>query len=217
MSRITDDILSLYQSYIENNKPIEKYPGVTKVLGSTSDSSWIDAWRARVGEEEADRILAESQGIGTSLDNMVNKYLLKESMPVEGEYFKEGKRLFNQLEPILRKRFEPILVQAKVWSDNLRVMGYLDSLGYLDGELTLVDFKNSKYAKSQEHIQDYWNQTTAYTMCLYDMLGVKVRRVALMIALRNEPLPQILLKETKDHIPEVLNRTRQYYEEKGKA
>lgn len=37
--------------------PAGLFPSVTTVLKATANMSGIDAWRAKVGEEEADRIL----------------------------------------------------------------------------------------------------------------------------------------------------------------
>lgn len=210
------DILSLrelYRAYTENNSPLERYPGVTRVLSQTKDMTGLDAWRERVGDEEADRIIKESQEIGTNLDTRVNDYFNGATTEIDSEYNKQGMRLFGQLSPIL-KNVSPIVVQGKVWSDNLRCMGYFDCLGVYENELTLIDVKNSKYAKKPEYLEDYWYQATAYTLCLYDMLGIKVKKVALFVALRYEPLPQIIMKETKPFIPGTIGRINKYYKEK---
>lgn len=190
-------------------KPAEKYPGVTKVLSGTKDMSGPDAWRDRVGHAEADRIVEESKRIGSSLDKIFNDSLsdMFEESLYENE---EGYRLFTQLKPYIA-RTKPIAVQMKVWSDHMKMMGYLDCLGLYDDTLTLIDCKNSKKEKKEEYLEDYFLQCTAYSMMIFDMLGLKVKRLALFIARRDSPFPQIVIRDIKPWVPEVLKRVKTYY------
>lgn len=192
------------------NKPLAKYPGVTKVLSATKDNTGLDAWRARVGNEEADRIVRESQAIGTSLDKMFNESLLSDTF--EESLYKDepGFTLYWQLKPYLA-RVKPVAVQMKVWSDHMKMMGYLDCLGLYDDTLTLIDCKNSKREKKEEYLEDYYLQCTAYSMMLYEMLGIKIKQMALFIARRDSPFPQIVVRDIKPWVPEVLNRVKTYY------
>lgn len=192
------------------NKPLEKYPGVTKVLSATKDMTGLDAWRRSVGDAEADRIVRESQAIGSSLDKMFNESLTSD-MFEESLYKDEpGYKLFRQLKPALAK-LQPISVQMKVWSDHMKMMGYLDCLGLYDGKLTLVDCKNSKKEKREEYLEDYFLQCTAYSMMIYEMLGLKVGQLALFIARRDSAFPQIIVRDIKPWVPEVLKRVKNYY------
>lgn len=196
-----------------DNKPLAKYPGVTKVLGGTKDMTGLDAWRARVGDEEADRIINESKMIGISLDKIFNDALdenLRDTFDKELYRDEPGYRLFRQLEPYV-KNIEPVAVQMKVWSDTMKMMGYLDCLGYYKGVLTLIDCKNAKREKTPETIHDYYLQCTAYSMMIYEMLGLRVKQVAVMIARRDSAFPQIEVKPVAPYVPQVLQRVRQYY------
>lgn len=195
------------------NKPLAKYPGVTKVLGGTKDMTGLDAWRARVGDEEADRIINESKMIGSSLDKMFNDALDEETRSsFDKELYKNepGYKLFRQLEPYI-KNIEPVAVQMKVWSDNMQMMGYLDCVGYYKGTLTLIDCKNAKREKTPETIHDYYLQTTAYSMMLYEMLGIKIKQLGLLIARRDSAFPQIDVRPIAPYVPQVLQRVKQYY------
>lgn len=191
-------------------KPLERYPGVTKVLSATKDMSGLDAWRDRVGHAEADRIVQESKMIGSSLDKMFNDALTSD-MFEESLYKDEpGYRLFKQLKPYIA-RLEPAAVQMRVWSDHMKMMGYLDCVGLYDGVLTLVDCKNSKREKEEQYLEDYYLQCTAYSMMLYEMLDMRIKQMALFIARRDSPFPQIVVRDIKPWIPEVLKRVKNYY------
>ena len=47
--------------------PKGSYPSVTTVLAASQDHSFLDEWRVRIGEEEANRISKESTDVGTHL------------------------------------------------------------------------------------------------------------------------------------------------------
>lgn len=201
------------QFRLDGIKPLEKYPGVTKVLSGTKDMTGLDAWRDRVGHEEADRIVNESKAIGSSLDKIFNDALSLD-MFEESLYENEvGFRLYKQLKPYL-KRIDPAAVQLKVWSDHMKMMGYLDCVGLYDGKLTLIDCKNSKREKKEEYLEDYYLQCTAYAMMLYDMFGIKIKQLALLIARRDSSFPQIVVRDIKPFVPMVLSRVNDYYRKK---
>lgn len=193
-------------------EPQARYPGVTRVLSATKDMTGLDEWRARVGEAEADRIVEESRAIGSSLDTLFNDSLTYSDFNIENFRDQPGFRLWNQLSSSIFK-ITPIAVQMKVWSDSLGIMGYLDCLGFYNGKLSLIDCKNAKREKTEEHLYDYYLQCTAYSMCLYEMLGLPVKQIVVMVARRDSPIPQISVKNTKDYVHAVIERVNDY---KGK-
>lgn len=203
------DFIAVNKVYETNPELLERYPGATKILSGTKDMSGLDAWRARVGDEEADRILLESQVIGNSLDMILYEYF-KPTFN-EDDYKNEvGFFLYKQLKPRL-KHIDPIGLQIKIWSDKLKVMGYLDCLCYYKGVLSLVDFKNSKKIKTPEYLEDYYLQCTIYCMLLKDMFGINVRQIVLLIGIRENIYPQVEVQQTKDYVREAIKRIKEYY------
>lgn len=189
--------------------PEQKYPGVTRILGGTKDMTGLIAWRNRVGDEEADRILKESQSIGTSLDKLVMK-CFESDFNQDDHKDEPGFDLYRQLKAPLKK-VEPISLQLKVWSDKLKVMGYLDILGFYDGDLTLMDVKNTKTTKNREYVEDYFLQCTLYSLMLYDLLGIEVKQIALLMADRSSTVPQIFVERTSKYVREAVRRVNAYY------
>lgn len=207
----SDDVSKSVFDFVNSGIDIEKgiYTGVTKVLGATADKSFLEVWRNRVGDEEADRIVKESQDIGNSLDEL----LLQSFLPTfdENDFAKElGFSLYKQLSLPLRK-IEPIALQLKIWSEKYKIMGYLDCLGYYNGELSLIDFKNAKSFKKPEYYHDYLLQCTMYCIILKLLLNISVRQVVLLIGVRDSASPQIVIKRTKDYVKEALNRIDDYH------
>lgn len=193
-----------------DKSPLSKYPGVTRVLSSTKDDTFLVEWRKRVGEAEADRIVKESQDIGNSLDVLVQKHFTEENFKQENYKSELGYNLYRQLKKPLTN-VEPLALQLKVWSDKLRVMGYLDILGWYNDELSVMDVKNTRTTKKKEYVEDYFLQTATYSLCLYDLLGIEVKQIVLLIADCSNTAPQIFIERTKNHVQPSIQRIKQYY------
>ena len=206
-----DEVSKAVIEFVNSGIDIEKgiYAGVTRVLNATSDKSGLEEWRKRVGDIEADRIIKESQDIGNSLDDLLLKSFLSDFD--ENEFLKEeGFSLYKQLTLPLRK-IKPVALQLKIWSEKYKIMGYLDCLGYYNGELSLIDFKNSRSFKKPEYYHDYLLQCTMYCIILKLLLGITVRQIVLLIGVRDSASPQIVIKRTKDYVKEALNRINDYH------
>lgn len=189
-------------------QPAAKYPGVSKVLNATNDMSFLAAWKARVGEEEAERIVQESVTIGKSFDMMMFEYFKGtncETMVDEPAY-----KLYTQSVKHL-KHIQPIALQLKVFSDKLKMQGYVDMLCYYKGELTLLDFKNSAKFKHDDHLESYYKQCTYYCMMLYDMYGIVVKQLVLFIGMRRHVYPDIRISKTKYFIKDCVAANKKYY------
>ena len=52
-----------------------KLPSVTTILAQTKDQSYLDSWKAKVGNEEAERIKNLSSKRGTSMHKFIEKHI----------------------------------------------------------------------------------------------------------------------------------------------
>jgi len=190
-------------------KPLNKYPGVTTILSKTKDAPGLDAWRLRVGDAEADRVLKESHAYGNSLDKMLSD-CWNEGWNLDEHKGELGYKMFLQLKPHL-KHVDPIAIQLSIWSDRLKVRGILDCLCFYKGKLTLLDFKNARHEKKPEYVEDYFLQCTLYSMMLFDLLGIQIKQIALFIGVRDQAFPQVFVRETKDYVKPAIGRVSQYY------
>ena len=60
----------------------QKLPSVTTILSSTkSNKGALDAWVARVGEEEADRVRNEAALVGTYLHEVIERMVAYRDLP----------------------------------------------------------------------------------------------------------------------------------------
>ncbi len=191
-------------------KPTARYPGITKILTETKDSSGLDEWRKRVGEEEADRIVNESTAIGRSLDDIAMKFFRCDFN--EAEHRNElGYPLFSQIKPTLSK-ITPVGTQFRLWSDRLKVKGFPDIIGWYNNELSIIDVKNTRKTKRREYIADYFHQCTAYSLMLYEMTGVQAKQIVVLIGDRSTVSPQIFIERVSHHAAKTIGRINSYHE-----
>ena len=52
-----------------------KVPSVTNILGATKDKRFLDNWRRKVGNAEADRIMQQASAIGTEMHQVLEYHL----------------------------------------------------------------------------------------------------------------------------------------------
>ena len=209
---VTTEIIKKVHAFMESGRaPAAKYASVSKIIAGTSDQSGLLLWRKRVGEAEADRISKESAALGTSLHTILENHF-SDGFSEEAWESEIGFYLYKRLIEKL-KLLDPIALELKVWSDLLRVNGRLDCLGFYDGVLSIVDFKNSLKPKEDQYLEGYYIQATLYAMMLYDLLGIEVKQIVLLVALRNSPTPQVFVRRTNQYARLAYARVAMYYKQ----
>jgi hypothetical protein len=206
--------LALNEYYLKNPYGNRRYKGVTKVLSLTKpqeDVDFLKKWRESIGEEKAEEILQESMSIGSSLDAIIEKYLIDNNVSYKDFKGEPGLKLFYQMKPILDK-INPIGMQIHMYSDKYKIQGYLDCVGFYKDKLVMIDFKNSRKTKSIENIRDYFLQCTIYILMIYEMTGILIQDIVIMIARRDSPTPQIETAKVIDYIKLAKDRLKQYVE-----
>jgi hypothetical protein len=157
------------------------YPSVTSVLTGTSDHSGIDAWKARVGEEEANRISKASTTIGTAMHLLCEHYV--DGVPSETSIFK-AKQMFEQIKKKLDKGLTAYYGQEiALFSHKYRLAGRTDLIGQWHGVDSIIDYKSNHGDKVKEdkYISDYKIQLAAYALMAEDY-GLHINQGVLLIA-----------------------------------
>jgi genome maintenance exonuclease 1 len=134
-----------------------RYPSVTTVLKIHSRDG-IEAWRRRVGKEEAARVGARAGARGTRIHTLVEQYLNNEPVQpklMDLEMFVSMKKHLNRINNIC-------LQEAALYSDYLRLAGRCDCVAEFDGTLSIIDFKSSLRKKIADHIHGYCMQVSGY-------------------------------------------------------
>lgn len=168
------------------------YPSVTSVLGILGKAE-ILAWRARVGEEEANKVSARAARRGTAIHSLCEDYLLnKEVTP--GPFDLE---VFNSIKPYLDKIDNIHCLETQLYSNHLQVAGTVDCIAEYNGRLAVIDFKTSKRVKSRDDIHSYFMQTAAYAVMFEERTQVPVDTLVIIMSVDDsEPLIFIEKRDT---------------------
>jgi genome maintenance exonuclease 1 len=171
------------------------YPSVTTVLGSMNKEA-IDAWRKRVGEEEANKISGKASRRGEALHLACEKYLLNEMSDLKIRNMMPNiKELFFQLRPELDKNIGTIYaVEQPLYSDKLKIAGRVDCIAKWDGKISIIDFKTSSKEKLEENILNYFLQCAAYAE-MFEELTKKIVEILVVAIAVEGGQPQIFVRQ----------------------
>jgi len=198
-------------------------PGESKLVSITSITSWINreifrSWRARVGNEEADKVTKAATSRGTDMHTLTENYLLNEELPTVQPL---SEFLFKQSKPQLNLIDNIHAIEKPLYSLKLGVAGTVDCIAEYEGELAVIDFKTSKKPKPRKWIDHYFVQCAAYACMLYEMKEIPVKKFVIIMSCENgevkvyeERNKAKYIKLLSEYIGEFVNFKLQEY---GKA
>jgi genome maintenance exonuclease 1 len=117
--------------------------------------------------------------------------------------------MFRDIKPLLNNINNIHYQEQALWSTKLKLAGRVDCIGEYEGELSVIDFKTSKRAKSLEDIQDYFWQTCAYALMYEEHVGVPIHSLVIIMAVEDGS-PLVFKQRTRDHINGLI-KAIQYY------
>lgn len=172
-------------------------PSVTTVLSKTSNKSdGIYQWRARVGNEEAERIIKLSTDIGSAVHEAIENYLnntlwdkfedsldQKIAKRISQKFIKDG---LNDISEIWGLEVGLIL-------DNLYA-GTADCVGIYKDKESIIDFKTAKKIKKREWIEDYFLQCCAYANAHNVMFNTKIEQLVILMVDRDLIFKEFIVK-----------------------
>ena len=176
-----------------------KYPSVTSVTRLHNLES-IQAWKDRVGEEEAGKISRRALARGNKIHSLAEKYLLNEG-DMSDDFSKAD---FGQMIPYLNKINNIHCLETQLYSDHLQTAGTVDCIGEYDGKLTVIDFKTSAKLKKREWVKDYFMQCSAYAVMYEERTGTPIERLLLIINVEDEGV-QLIDGKRDDYIQDFLD------------
>jgi len=177
LSRESIDGVRYYNIGGENKKSVS----ITSVISHYSKEKFAK-WRKKVGEEEANRITKRATSRGTDTHTLIESYLLNEELsevqPISEMLFKLAKKDLNRINKIN-------ILEGALYSEVLGVAGTTDCIAEFDGELAVIDFKTSKAPKPLGWLEGYFVQAMFYGMALYEMTGIQVKKLVIIMTCEN--------------------------------
>ena len=156
----------------------QKLVSITSVISHIKREFFKD-WRARVGEDEANRITKAATSRGTDMHTSTECYLLNKELP---EVQPLSEFLFKQAKPKLNEINNIHAIEKSLYSLELGIAGTVDCIAEHNGELAIIDFKTSKKPKPREWIDDYFVQCAAYACMLFELTGIIVKKFVIIMS-----------------------------------
>ncbi len=188
------------------------YPSITTVLSILGRDS-IQAWRARVGEEEANRVSRIASSRGTAVHDLLEKYVNNDPDFAKGvmPYILQS---FHDVKEQLDSRLTTVYAQeAPLYSEHLGLAGRVDCVGVWDGKNSIVDYKTSRRLKKKEWVKGYFMQCCAYAIMWEERTGQPITQLVILIAVDNEE-PQVFIEHRDNWVKPLFNVIEQYNTEK---
>jgi hypothetical protein len=183
--------------------PAGNLPSVTTVLGQKLKNPGLEAWKARVGEEEVKRVSTQAAGRGSAVHLLCEKYLSNDPD------YKRGAMPFNLVTfSSIKKHLDLCIgtvygLEVPLWSKRLGTAGRTDLLAGWLGVNSVIDFKTSKRRKEEEDIQSYFLQATVYSMMAEELTEHKFPQIVVAIAVDHDDA-QIFVKNRDQYVDKVL-------------
>jgi hypothetical protein len=161
-------------------------PSVTTILDKTKDKKALDAWVARVGQEEADRIKNEAAYVGTNMHTTLECILESEPMRFGTDWLAmRGHLMALKLAYTYFREITTVYGSEVNLAYGDRFAGTTDLVAEYRGHLAILDFKQSVKPKRYEYITDYFHQLAAYAIAHDEMHGTNIDFGAVLVAVQD--------------------------------
>lgn len=188
------------------------YPSITTVLSILSRDA-IQAWRARVGAEEANKISRVASSRGTAVHDLLEKYVNNDPDYAKG-VMPHILQSFHDVKEQLDTRLSKVYAQeAPLYSEHLGLAGRVDCVGVWDGKDSIVDYKTSRKPKKKEWVKGYFMQCCAYAIMWEERTGIPITQLVVLIAVDNEE-PQVFIEHRDNWVKPLFDVIEQYNAEK---
>ena len=150
--------------YTINN---EKLPSVTTILGKTQSKEKAEGlanWRARVGEDEATRIMDQAAARGSAMHAILEHHILGKNRL---DLTDIGQEAHKMADVVIEKGLCNI---DEIWGSEVALYypelfaGATDLVGIYKKADSIMDFKQTNKPKRREWVEDYFLQLAAYAM-----------------------------------------------------
>ena len=179
LERETIDGVRYYK--VPDEDQLLKLVSITSVTSHINREIFIN-WRKKIGEEKAQKITKAATSRGTDMHSLVENYLdnkdLPSVAPIADFLFKISKTDLKRINNIYA-------LEGSLYSKQLGIAGTVDCIAEYDGELAIIDFKTSKKPKPREWIEHYFVQCMAYGCMLYELTGISVKKLVIIMACEN--------------------------------
>jgi genome maintenance exonuclease 1 len=196
-NHITHQFPKLLQENIDGNRLYvtpngDRYPSVTTVLADYNKKEIME-WRARVGEEQANKVSRAATNRGTGVHKALELYIKNEDIS-SLEMMPNVKSLFVRMKQEIDSKVNNIhCLEDKLYSHKLKLAGTVDCIAEHNGVLSVIDFKTSVRLKKKENIGNYFMQGAAYATMFTELTSIPINQVIILIGVDTANFCQTLV------------------------
>lgn len=184
-------------------------PSVTTVLGHF-EKAHIEAWRQKVGREEADKITRSAARRGEELHQLCEDYLNNRAIvianPIQLQSFRQLKSHLDQIDNIRAQ-------ELQLYSIALGLAGRMDVWAEYTAIEAIIDFKTSRTEKDASRIEHYFEQETAYSIMIEERTGHRVEDLVVIVENMHDNVPKIWKSKRTDHEQNLRKKVEIYKKE----
>ena len=198
----------------------EKLPSVTTILQATQSDekkAALAAWKARVGEVEANRTKDQAAERGTAMHRILESYIAGQN---HLDLTDIGQNAHTMAQQIIDNGLKDL---TEIWGSEVTIhypglyAGATDLAGIFNGSESIIDFKQSNKPKRKEWITDYFLQLGAYAMGHNTVYGTKIDRGVVLMCTKDNLFQRFEVdgQEFVNYQHDFLRRVDQYYKNKA--
>ena len=184
----------------------KNYPSITSVL-SIRKKEGLDKWRKSIGEDVANWEMGRAARRGKSTHTLVEQYLKNETPSIR-DVLPLG--MFKLMKPYLDQIDNIHCLETVMFSDKLTVAGQVDCIAEYNGKLSVIDFKTANKERNEDWIENYFLQTTAYSMMYEEIFGNKIEQIVILIAAEDGTMVPFV-KDRSEYEKELVKSIEEFY------
>jgi genome maintenance exonuclease 1 len=193
-----------------------KLPSVTTILSATQSEEKrqsLAKWKARLGDQAADRVRDIAALRGTAMHTYLEAY-------VRGTGHRDLTSVGKEAEPMAQRIIsEGLSGLDEIWGSEVVLYypdlyaGATDVVGIYNGRESIVDFKQSNKPKRREWIDDYFIQLGAYAMAHNFIYDTHIQSGVILMCTKDKLFQKFEVsdKEFVGYQHAFLKRVDQYY------
>ena len=184
----------------------QNYPSITSVL-SIRKKEGLEKWRESIGESVANWEMGRAARRGKATHTLVEQYLKNETPSIR-DVLPLG--LFKLMRPYLDQIDNIHCLETVMFSDKLTVAGQVDCIAEYNGKLSVIDFKTANKERQEDWVENYFLQTTGYSMMYEEIFGKKIEQLVILIAAEDGTMTSFV-KDRKEYEQSLIESIDSFY------
>ena len=193
-----------------------KLPSVPTIISATQSEEKrqsLAAWKARLGDQAADRVRDVAALRGTAMHTYLEAY-------IRGTGHRDLTSIGQEAAPMAKKIIsEGLSGLDEIWGSEVVLYypdlyaGATDVVGIYNGRESIIDFKQTNKPKKREWIEDYFIQLGAYAMAHNFIYDTKIQSGIILMCSKDRLFQkfEVTDKEFVNYQHAFLKKVDEYY------